>query len=138
LIGVPSQSAYNSAKFAVRGFTEALRQEMLIERRRVGVSCVHPGGIRTNIVRNARTTEGGTTNDMHKRFQQLTLTTPDRAAKIILRGVERNRPRVLVGPDAYVIDALPRVLGPLYQRITATGARLASRFGMSGMKLGPY
>src|SRR5947207_2649952 len=79
LIGVPTQSAYNSAKFAVRGFTEALRQEMLIERRRVGVSCVHPGGIRTNIVRNARTTEGGTTNEMHRRFQQLTLTTPDRA-----------------------------------------------------------
>lgn len=76
LIGVPTQSAYNSAKFAVRGFTEALRQEMLIERRRVGVSCVHPGGIRTNIVRNARTLEGGTTREMHSRFQQITLTTP--------------------------------------------------------------
>lgn len=135
LIGVPTQSAYNSAKFAVRGFTEALRQEMLIERRKVGVSCVHPGGIRTNIVRNARTPEGGTTSEMHKRFQRITMTTPDRAAQIILRGVERSRPRILVGPDAYVIDALPRLLGPLYQRITATGVRLASRFGM---KLGPY
>jgi NAD(P)-dependent dehydrogenase (short-subunit alcohol dehydrogenase family) len=135
LIGVPTQSAYNSAKFAVRGFTEALRQEMLIERRRVGVSCVHPGGIRTNIVRNARTPEGGTTREMHTRFQQITLTTPDRAARIILRGVERNRPRILVGPDAYIIDALPRVLGPLYQRITASSVRIASRFGM---KLGPY
>lgn len=135
LIGVPTQSAYNSAKFAVRGFTEALRQEMLIERRRVAVSCVHPGGIRTNIVRNARTVEGGTTREMHTRFQQITLTTPERAARIILRGVERNRPRILVGPDAYVIDALPRVLGPLYQRVTTSGVRLASRFGM---KLGPY
>ena len=135
LIGVPTQSAYNSAKFAVRGFTEALRQEMLIERRRVGVSCVHPGGIRTNIVRNARTVEGGTTREMHTRFQQITLTTPERAARIILRGVERNRPRILVGPDAYVIDAMPRVLGSLYQRVTASGVRIASRFGM---KLGPY
>jgi NAD(P)-dependent dehydrogenase (short-subunit alcohol dehydrogenase family) len=135
LIGAPTQSAYNSAKFAVRGFTEALRQEMLIERRRVGVSCVHPGGIRTNIVRDARTTEGGTTREMHTQFQRITLTTPERAARIILRGVERNRPRILVGPDAYVIDAMPRVLGPLYQRISATGVRIASRFGM---KLGPY
>lgn len=135
LIGVPTQSAYNSAKFAVRGFTEALRQEMLIERRRVGVSCVHPGGIRTNIVRNARTTEGATTREMQSRFHQITITTPERAARIILRGVERNRPRILVGPDAYVIDAMPRVLGPLYQRITASGVRIASRFGM---KLGPY
>ncbi len=135
LIGVPTQSAYNSAKFAVRGFTEALRQEMLIERRRVRVSCVHPGGIRTNIVRNARTTEGGATSEMHRRFQQITLTTPERAARIILRGVERNRPRILVGPDAYVIDALPRLLGPLYQRLSATGVRLASRFGVT---MGPY
>jgi NADP-dependent 3-hydroxy acid dehydrogenase YdfG len=135
LIGVPTQSAYNSAKFAVRGFTEALRQEMLIERSRVGVSCVHPGGIKTNIVRNARTTEGATTSDMHRRFHQITLTTPEKAATIILRGVERNRPRILVGPDAYLIDALPRVLGPLYQRVSATGVRLANRFGLT---MGPY
>jgi NAD(P)-dependent dehydrogenase (short-subunit alcohol dehydrogenase family) len=125
LIGVPTQSAYNSAKFAVRGFTEALRQEMLIERHRVGVTCVHPGGIRTNIVRNARGTEHG---GMRERFDRIALTSPERAARIILRGVEGNRPRVLVGPDAYLIDALPRVLGPLYQRLGATGVRL-------GMKL---
>src|SRR6266511_4733158 len=131
LIGVPTQSAYNSAKFAVRGFTEALRQEMLIERRRVGVSCVHPGGIKTNIVRNAREVDA----DARDRFDQIALTTPEKAARIILRGVERNRPRILVGPDAYVIDALPRVLGPLYQRITASGVRIASRFGID---LGPY
>ena len=135
LIGVPTQSAYNSAKFAVRGFTEALRQEMLIERRRVGVSCVHPGGIKTNIVRNARAGEGASLAGMRSRFDQLALTTPEQAARIILRGVERNRPRILVGPDAYVIDALPRVFGPLYQRINATGVRIASRFGV---KLGPY
>ena len=135
LIGVPTQSAYNSAKFAVRGFTEALRQEMLIERRRVGVSCVHPGGIRTNIVRNARTPDGAATRDMATRFDRIARTTPDRAARIILRGVERNRPRILVGPDAYVIDALPRILGPAYQRLATTGIRLASRFGL---KLGPY
>jgi NAD(P)-dependent dehydrogenase (short-subunit alcohol dehydrogenase family) len=135
LIGVPTQSAYNSAKFAVRGFTEALRQEMLIERRRVGVTCVHPGGIRTNIVRNARGTDGAGGQRMRDRFDRIALTSPQRAARTILRGVEANRPRVLVGPDAYLIDALPRVLGPLYQRIGATGVRLAGRLGMN---LGPY
>lgn len=135
LIGVPTQSAYNSAKFAVRGFTEALRQEMLIENRRVGVSCVHPGGIRTNIVRNARADGGGTSDEVRSRFDRIAITTPERAARIILRGVERNRSRILVGPDAYVLDAMPRLLGPFYQRVAARGVKIASRFGM---KLGPY
>jgi NAD(P)-dependent dehydrogenase (short-subunit alcohol dehydrogenase family) len=135
LIGVPTQSAYNSAKFAVRGFTEALRQELLLERRRVGVSCVHPGGIRTNIVRNARGGSGADVAGMRSRFDRIARTTPEQAARIILRGVERDRPRILVGPDAYVIDALPRVLGPRYQRLAVAGLRIAGRFGL---KLGPY
>lgn len=126
LVGVPSQSAYNSAKFAVRGFTEALRQEMLIEGRRVGVTCVHPGGIKTNIVRNGRAMDPA----MRDRFDQLARTTPERAAQIILRAVERNRARVLVGPDAYVFDAVPRILGPLYQGLAARGLKLANRFGL--------
>jgi NAD(P)-dependent dehydrogenase (short-subunit alcohol dehydrogenase family) len=134
LIGLPTQSAYNSAKFAVRGFTEALRQEMLIEGGRVGVSCVHPGGIRTNIVRNARA-DGGTSEAMVSGFDRIALTTPERAASIILRGVERNRPRILVGPDAYLFDVMPRLLGPFYQRVAIQGIKLASRLGM---KLGPY
>jgi NAD(P)-dependent dehydrogenase (short-subunit alcohol dehydrogenase family) len=135
LVGVPTQSAYNSAKFAVRGFTEALRQEMLIEGRRVGVTCVHPGGIRTNIVRNARADGGVTSEEVRGWFDRIALTTPERAASVILRGVERNRPRILVGPDAYVFDAMPRLLGPFYQRVAVQGIKLASRFGM---KLGPY
>ncbi len=130
LVGVPTQSAYNSAKFAVRGFTEALRQEMLIEKRRVGVTCVHPGGIRTNIVRNARTVDGATTSAARANFDRITMTTPERAAQTILRGVERNRSRILVGPDAYVFDAMPRLLGPLYQRVVAGGMKMASRFGL--------
>ncbi|HEV2781133.1 MAG TPA: SDR family NAD(P)-dependent oxidoreductase [Actinophytocola sp.] len=132
LVGVPTQSAYNSAKFAVRGFTEALRQEMLLERHRVGVTCVHPGGIRTDIVRNARGADSGGLRDG---FDRIARTTPERAAEIILRGVERNRPRVLVGADAYLIDALPRLLGPLYQRLIVAGVRIANRFGIG---LGPY
>lgn len=135
LVGVPTQSAYNSAKFAVRGFTEALRQEMLIDRRPVGVSCVHPGGIRTNIVRNARANDGLNSAEMRDRFDRVALTSPEQAARIILRGVQRNRSRILVGPDAYVFDAVPRIIGPYYQRISARVVRTARRFGIN---LGPY
>ncbi|WP_328446254.1 MULTISPECIES: SDR family oxidoreductase [unclassified Amycolatopsis] len=122
-VGVPTQSAYNAAKFAVRGFTEALREEMLIAKRPVAVSCVHPGGIKTNIVRNARGGDG----DQEKAavgFDRIAQTTPEKAASTILRGIERKSARILIGPDAYVIDAIPRVLGSAYQRPLAVLARL--------------
>ncbi|SFP28614.1 NADP-dependent 3-hydroxy acid dehydrogenase YdfG [Amycolatopsis arida] len=122
-IGVPTQSAYNAAKFAVRGFTEALRQEMLSERRPVGVSCVHPGGIRTNIARDARGLEGADAERAARLFDRIARTSPEVAARTIVRGVERNRARILIGPDAYVIDALPRVLGAGYQRLIALATR---------------
>ncbi|WP_328645695.1 SDR family NAD(P)-dependent oxidoreductase [Amycolatopsis sp. NBC_00348] len=122
-VGVPTQSAYNAAKFAVRGFTEALREEMLIARHPVAVSCVHPGGIKTNIVRNSRGGDG----DQEKAavgFDRIAQTTPEKAALTILRGIERKSARILIGPDAYVIDAIPRVLGSAYQRPLAVLARL--------------
>ena len=121
-VGVPTQSAYNAAKFAVRGFTEALREEMLIAGHPVGVSCVHPGGIKTNIVRNSR----GGTGDQEKAaqgFERIARTTPEKAAQTILRGIERKSARILIGPDAYVLDAIPRVLGSAYQRPLAILAR---------------
>src|SRR4051812_16429277 len=122
-VGVPTQSAYNAAKFAVRGFTEALREEMLIARHPVAVSCVHPGGIKTNIVRNSRSGA----DDQEKAaqgFERIAKTTPEKAAQTILRGIERKSARILIGPDAYVIDAIPRVLGSAYQRPLAALARL--------------
>ncbi|MCV7208864.1 SDR family NAD(P)-dependent oxidoreductase [Mycolicibacterium canariasense] len=112
LAGMPNQSAYCAAKFAVRGFTDALRQEL----RGTGVSAVnvHPGGINTNIVRNARFRKdpdgrGRTHDQMVAEFAALTMTEPDKAAAIIHRGVEAGKARVLVGPDAYVFDALTRI-----------------------------
>ncbi|WP_414936278.1 SDR family NAD(P)-dependent oxidoreductase [Amycolatopsis sp. cmx-11-51] len=129
-IGVPTQSAYNAAKFAVRGFTEALRQEMLIARHPVAVSCVHPGGIKTNIARDAR---GGVERDIDKAakgFEKIARTTPEKAARTIVRGIERKTPRILIGGDAYVIDAIPRVLGSFYQRPLA----LLGRLGMRGFR----
>ncbi|HTF49927.1 MAG TPA: SDR family NAD(P)-dependent oxidoreductase [Pseudonocardia sp.] len=129
-VGVPTQSAYNATKFAVRGFTEALRQEMLIEKRRVGVSCVHPGGIRTNIARDARAPEDSTSQQRAVDFAKIARTSPEDAAKTIVRGVERNKPRILIGPDAYVFDAVPRLLGARYQRLTALGVAAARRFNI--------
>ncbi|ORI17943.1 acetoin dehydrogenase [Rhodococcus sp. 1163] len=138
LMGIPGQSAYNSAKFAVRGFTEALRQEMKVARHPVGVSCVHPGGIKTNIVANARgMADLGDHDAVVRRFEQIAVTSPTRAAKVILGGVERNKPRILIGPDARLFDLIPRVVGPRYQDILAplnrigraTGARFGSNKG---------
>ncbi len=134
LMGIPGQSAYNSAKFAVRGFTEALRQEMKVARHPVGVSCVHPGGIKTNIVANARgMADLGDREDVVRRFEQIAVTSPTRAAKVILGGVERNKPRILIGPDARLFDLIPRVVGPRYQDILAPlnriGRATGARFG---------
>lgn len=118
-IGVPSQSAYNASKFAVRGFTEALRQELLTDGSQVGVSCVHPGGVRTNIARSARGIEAEDVDRLAGLFDRIARTTPEGAARTILNGVERNRARILIGADAYFIDALPRVLGSAYQGVVA-------------------
>jgi NAD(P)-dependent dehydrogenase (short-subunit alcohol dehydrogenase family) len=132
-VGVPSQSAYNAAKFAVRGFTEALRQEMLLDGHPVAVSCVHPGGIRTAIARDARTSLDVSPAEREQQardFARAARTTPERAARTILRGVDRRKARILVGADAYVIAAMPRLLGTGYQRITTTAARrLRGRLG---------
>jgi NAD(P)-dependent dehydrogenase (short-subunit alcohol dehydrogenase family) len=117
LVGMPNQSAYCAAKFAVRGFTDSLRQEL----RSTGVRAVtvHPGGIRTNIARNARIRRdpeglGRTKEQMAAQFEAMTMTSPERAAEIIHRGLERGRARILVGPDAYVFDALARIAPTRY------------------------
>ncbi|MCZ4274950.1 SDR family NAD(P)-dependent oxidoreductase [Rhodococcoides yunnanense] len=136
LMGIPGQSAYNSAKFAVRGFTEALRQEMKIARHRVGVSCVHPGGIKTNIVANARGMQDlGDRDEVTRRFEQIAMTTPSKAAQVILAGVERNKARILIGPDARGFDLLPRIVGPRYQDLLTPLYR-AGRSAQSKMGVG--
>jgi NAD(P)-dependent dehydrogenase (short-subunit alcohol dehydrogenase family) len=117
LVGIPGQGAYNAAKFAVRGFTECLRQELELEGANVSATCVHPGGIRTNIARAARVARAAVAHpgqaELAARFEALARTTPDTAARAILRGVARNARRVLIGRDAWGID--------LMQRLTATG-----------------
>jgi short-subunit dehydrogenase len=112
LLGMPYQSAYCASKFAVRGFTDSLRQEL----RGTGVSAVtvHPGGVQTSIARNARVRKdplgrGRTHQQMAAEFEAILMTTPDKAAEIIVGGVERGKARILVGPDARMFDVLARV-----------------------------
>jgi NADP-dependent 3-hydroxy acid dehydrogenase YdfG len=126
LFSVPGQAAYNSAKFAVRGFTEALRQEMALAKHPVKVTTVHPGGIKTAIARNATAAEGLDAKELAEAFdKKLANTTPQRAAAIILDGVRRNKARVLVGPDAKVLDVIVRITGSGYQRLFSAVASKA-------------
>lgn len=121
MIAVPGQSAYNAAKFAVRGFTEAVRQEMLAARHPVQVSCVHPGGVKTNIARAARS-DDLSPGELAATFDKIAGLTPERAAEIILAGVRRNRGRIFVGHDARALDLLQRTLGVGYQQIVYRAA----------------
>jgi NAD(P)-dependent dehydrogenase (short-subunit alcohol dehydrogenase family) len=126
LMSMPGQSAYNAAKFAVRGFTEALREEMLINGHPVRVTCVHPGGIKTAIARNAGAVDGQDPAALAAFFdEKLARTSPESAAKTILRAVIGNRPRSVVGWDAKILDLLVRITGPGYQRLVAVAARRA-------------
>ena len=110
LIAPAGQPAYSSSKFAVRGFTECLRHELA--ETPVRVSCVHPAGIRTAIARRARVGAAVAKTGLDEkvaRFEKYFRTTPEDAAARILRGVERNEPRILIGSDAYKIDILQRL-----------------------------
>ena len=127
IIGVPTQSAYNASKFAVRGFTEALRQE--VQGTQVKVSCVHPGGIKTNIAKSARFYRDMSGNQDAARsaanFDKIARTTPAEAARVIIDGIKRNNPRILIGADARLLDRLQRLMPVSYSRILAklTGSR---------------
>lgn len=124
LLSVPSQAAYNAAKFGVRGFTEALRMEMLVSGDPVGVTCVHPGGIKTAIARNGRGDAQHDAAEVAAHFdEKLAKTTPEKAAADIWRAVRRRRARVLVGNDAKALDLLVRVAGSGYQRIITRGSQ---------------
>jgi cation diffusion facilitator CzcD-associated flavoprotein CzcO/NAD(P)-dependent dehydrogenase (short-subunit alcohol dehydrogenase family) len=131
LLSIPAQSAYNAAKFGVRGFTDALRMELEIEGSTVSATSVHPGGIRTNIARNARTDEAAADlmgdDDLGEGFDQLARTTPAKAARVILDGVERDKRRVLIGVDARLFDVLSRLPAGVYQRAIVAGARARRR-----------
>ncbi|MEV5716706.1 SDR family NAD(P)-dependent oxidoreductase [Amycolatopsis mediterranei] len=130
LLGMPYQSAYCAAKFAVRGFTDSLRQEL--RGTDVRAVTVHPGGITTNIARNARVRRdpegrGRTHEQMAAQFEAMTMTSPEKAAAIIHAGVDRGKARILVGPDAYLFDALARITPTHYNAVLTRVMRRARR-----------
>ena len=123
LISVAGSSTYNASKFAVRGFTEAVRMDMLLAGHPVGVTCVHPGGIRTGIVRNGRVTRGENLADVAATFDELARMSPERAAAIIVKAVLTNKPRQLVGMDAHVLHNFARLVGARYQDVVVRVGR---------------
>jgi len=124
-IGVPTQSTYCAAKFAVRGFTESLVHEL--EGSGVHSTTVHPGGIKTNIARNARhrlaEAQGADPDEFVQNFDKLARTTPDEAAEVILKGVRKNKKRVFIGIDAHIISRFVRWFPSLYFWLLGRGAK---------------
>src|SRR6266700_7145748 len=118
IIGPPGQTAYAAAKFAVRGFSESLRHELQMENSPVRLSVVHPGGVATNIARNCRTGSGMTDNarrtEAIERFEAVAKTKPETAAIRIIEGIEKNRPRILIGKDAHFADLIQRLMPAKY------------------------
>lgn len=124
LISMPGQSLYNASKYAVRGFSEALREEMLIAGHPVGVTVVHPGGIKTGIARNARVSAKEDKQKTADLFdKKLARMTPEKAAQIIVRGIKRNQARVLVGIDAHALHHFAKLTGSHYQDIVAKASK---------------
>lgn len=118
LFSAPGQAAYNSSKFAVRGFTEALYQEMVLEGHPVKVTTVFPGGIKTPFVRNMTAAQALGDIDLVKNFdKRIWDTSAQKAAHVILKGVRKNKVRVLIGPDMKLSDLWLRLIGPRYQRL---------------------
>lgn len=122
LTAQPTQSAYNATKFAVRGFTESLRQELDMQNCGVSALCVHPGGIRTNIANAAKMNDSIRSLGMHpersaKSFNKLLRCPPEEAARQILEAVQKDKRRVLIGNDAKAIDLIQRILPAGYQRV---------------------
>jgi short-subunit dehydrogenase len=121
LFAQPTQSPYNASKFAIRGFTESLRQELDLMNCGVSASCVLPGGIQTNIVKNSIVSPalegflGNTPNE--PQLESKFMASATQAAHIILKGIQRNKRRILVGPDAWALDTLVRTLPQAHQAL---------------------
>ena len=125
LVSMPGQSIYNATKYAVRGMSEAVREELLIAGHPVGVTVVHPGGIKTAIARNSRTSAEEDKDATAAFFdEKLARMTPERAAEIIWGAVRKDRARCLVGLDAHALHQFARLTGSRYQDVVA---RVSSR-----------
>ena len=131
IVAPPGQPAYAAAKFAVRGFSESLRHELQMTGSPVRLSVVHPGGVATNIVRNSRSGSGITDNarraETIERFDRVAKTTPQAAAQRIIKGIEKNQPRILIGNDARMMDILQRLRPATYWNVLARRLQKAAK-----------
>lgn len=138
LFAQPGMGAYNASKYAVRGFTESLRQELDLMDCGVSATTVHPGGIKTNIARDSRVSSsvnGLLVRDEQQgreEFEKFFITSADKAARVILDAVRANKRRVLVGPDAYAADAMARLLPAAYQSLVVRETRRKRRQFVQG------
>ena len=123
IVAPPGQTAYAAAKFAVRGFSESLRHELQMANSPVRLSVVHPGGVATNIARNARTgslmADNARRAEAIDRFDKIATKSPGAAAMRIIHGIERNEPRLLIGSDARFMDLLQRFRPTAYWAVMA-------------------
>jgi short-subunit dehydrogenase len=123
MIAPAGQSAYSASNFAVRGFSESLRHELAMNKSPVRLSVVHPGGVKTNIARKARSgahlRQSVSMIELGNRFERLARTTPAEAARRIIRGIERNEPRILIGGDARLLDLIQRFKPATYWALLA-------------------
>ena len=132
-VATPTQSAYTTAKFAIKGFTECLRLELDIDEANVSCTVVHPGGVKTNIARCARVSEkileeaGVEKEEISNNFDRIAITSPEKAAEKIINGIKKKKHRVLIGPDAYLIDYFQRLLPTWYLKILSFQYRLIDR-----------
>src|SRR6202043_3108480 len=137
IVAPPGQTAYAAAKFAVRGFSESLRHELQMASSPIRLSVVHPGGVLTNIVRNSRAGSGVADNERRaqtiERFDALAQTTPKDAALTIIKGIEKNQLRILIGGDARFMDIIQRFRPATYWNVLA---RRIAKMEKSGKKEG--
>lgn len=133
LTAQPLMSGYNASKYAVRGFTESLRQDLELTGSSVSTTCIHPGGIKTNIAKTSRMSDsvektlGADSDHAIKDFERGFITTADKAAKTILKGVNKNRRRVLIGPDARFFDLIVRLFPTGYQWLFTKAVKLRGK-----------
>ncbi len=117
LITMPMMSPYHASKFAVRGFTEALKQDMIYQKKPIDVVCVMPGGIKTNIANFAESDHSDPAS-LAQHFDTVARTTPEQAARTIEKGMRKKTFRVLIGADAKIVDVLYKVLPTDYHKVS--------------------
>jgi short-subunit dehydrogenase len=136
IVAPPGQTAYSAAKFAVRGFSESLRHELQMASSPIRISVVNPGGVKTNIVRNSRTGAGITDNERRaqtiERFDAIAQATPSDAALVIIKGIEKNQPRILIGGDARFMDLVQRFRPGTYWSVLARRIAKMDKAGKKG------